>query len=118
MSSREILINTAMHTFRTVGLHPLTAFGMIVVDWMLFAAEGATLNAAWPVSIGVAIALTVPCILLQRYGYKDSWGLAIGKGMIVGVLTAIPTPLPSVVSLTGGALGTTSMLLGDGKSDG
>ena len=108
-------MNNTTHIFRTLGLHPLTAVGMIAVDGMLFAAEAGTLSALWPVSVAVAAALTIPCILVQRYGYKDPWGLAVGKGMMVGVLTAIPTPLPSVISFTGGALGTASMLLSGGK---
>jgi hypothetical protein len=93
-----------------LGLHPLVGFGMFAVDWMLFAGEGATLGVTWPVSIGIAVALTIPCILIQRYGFKEKWGLAIGKGILVGVLTAIPTALPSVVALGGGALGTIALL--------
>ena len=90
---------------KTMGLHPLVGFGMLLVDWMLFAAEGSTLGAGWIVSLGIAIALTIPCILIQRYGFKDEWGLAIGKGLLIGCLTAIPTPLPSFVPLIGGGLG-------------
>lgn len=108
-------MNNPAHIFHTLGLHPLVAFGMIAVDLMLFAAEGATFEGSWPVSVAVGIALTIPCILIQRHGYKDPWGLAVGKGMMVGLLTAIPTPLPSVITLTGGVFGTASMLLGEGK---
>jgi hypothetical protein len=90
---------------KTMGLHPLVGFGMLVVDWMLFAAEGSTLGGSWIVSVGIAIALTVPCILIQRYGFKDEWGFAIGKGLLIGCLTAIPAPLPSVVPFLGGVFG-------------
>lgn len=98
-----------------MGLHPLVGFGMFAVDWMLFAAEGSTLGASWVISIGVAIALTVPSVLIQKYGFKDEWGLAIGKGLMIGCMTAIPTALPSVVPLVGGALGTIA-LLGNSRS--
>lgn len=96
-----------MHVLRQLGLHPLVAFAMIVVDLMLIAADLAT---AATVSILVAVILTVPCVLLQRYAYKDEWGVAVGKGLIVGILTAIPTPLPSLVTGAGGIAGTIGLL--------
>jgi hypothetical protein len=43
---------------------------------------------------------------------KEPWGLAIGKGMIIGVLTAIPTPLPSILTFGGGVLGAAALLGG------
>ena len=52
-----------------------------------------------------ALALTLPCILIQRYSFKDGWGAAIGKGLLVGVLTAIPLPLGSPATLAGGVIG-------------
>jgi hypothetical protein len=96
-----------MHVLRQLGLHPLVAFAMVVVDVMLIAADLAT---AATVSVLVALVLTVPCVLLQRYAYKDEWGVAIGKGMVVGLLTAIPTPLPAIVTGVGGVAGTIGML--------
>ncbi len=92
-----------MRVLRQLGLHPLVAFAMVVVDLMLTAAD---LFTAGTVSILVAIILTIPCVLLQRYAYKDEWGVAIGKGLIVGILTAIPTPLPAIVTGLGGVAGT------------
>lgn len=83
---------------------------MVAVDSMLFGTEGSTLGASWVISIGVAIALIVPIFLIQKYGYKDGWGLAIGKGLMIGVLTAIPSALPAMFSFTGGILGTVALL--------
>ncbi len=97
-----------------LGLHPLVAFGMIAVDMMLFGGESVTVGISWPISVAVGAVLTVPCILIQKYGMKEHWGLAIGKGMLIGVLTAIPTPIPSALSLVGGGLGTAA-LLGSGS---
>ena len=62
------------------------------------------------ISIAVAIALTIPCVLIQRFGFKDEWGLAIGKGLLIGCITAVPTALPSVIPLIGGGLGTVALL--------
>ena len=98
------------------GLHPLVGFGMFAVDLMLFPVEVGTFEIGWAISIPVALALTIPSILIQRYSFHDNWGTAIGKGMLVGVLTAIPTPLPSVVPFLGGVLGV-AKLLGAGSED-
>ena len=102
---------------RSFGLHPLVGFGMFAIDMMLFDSEVLTFGLSWPISIGIGAALTVPSVLIQRYSFKDSWGAAVGKGLLVGILTAIPTPLPSLISLLGGALGTVQML-GSGKDKG
>ncbi|HEU4326491.1 MAG TPA: hypothetical protein VFS21_25340 [Roseiflexaceae bacterium] len=95
---------------QTLGLHPLVGFGMVAVDLMLFGGEAATVGVTWAVSVPVALALAIPCVLLQRYSYGDSWGVAVGKGALIGLLTAIPTPLPALVSLVGGGLGLARML--------
>jgi len=101
---------------KTTGLHPLVGFGMLAVDWMLFGAEAATLEVSWPISIAIAAALTIPCTLIQKYSFGDSWGASIGKSLLVGVVTAVPTALPSVVPLAGGVAGTIKMLT-DGKTN-
>ena len=88
-----------------LGLHPLVAFGMIAADMMLFGGEAATAGVGLAVTIPVALALAIPCILLQRYAFKDTWGAAFGKGMMVGVLTAIPFPIGSPLTIAGGILG-------------
>jgi len=82
---------------------------MVVVDLMLTAAD---LFTAGTVSVLVAAILTIPCVLLQRYAYKDEWGVAVGKGLIVGILTAIPTPLPAIVTGMGGIAGTIGLFSG------
>ena len=96
-----------MRVLRQLGLHPLVAFSMVVVDLMLTAAD---LMTAATVSVIVGLILTIPCTLLQRYAYKDEWGVAVGKGLIVGILTAIPTPLPAIVTGAGGVAGAIGLL--------
>lgn len=88
-----------------VGLHPFVAFGMVAVDMMLFGGEAATGGVALTVTIPIALALTVPCVLLQKYSFGDNWGAALGKGLMVGVLTAIPFPIGSPVTILGAILG-------------
>jgi hypothetical protein len=83
------------------GLHPLVAFALVAIDWMLFTGlEIPSLGALAAVSALVAAALFPPCVLVQRYAYGDSWGAAIGKSALGSLITAIPTGLPS--ALTGG----------------
>ena len=94
------------------GLHPFVGFGMFAVDWMMFGTNVFTIGLSFLVTIPVAIMLSIPCTLIQRFSFADDWGAAIGKGLMVGVLTAIPSPLPSVVPLVTGALGTAKVLKG------
>lgn len=86
-----------------LGLHPLVAFGMIVVDMMLFGSDAT--GVGWIASCFVGAVLTIPCVLLQKYAYKDNWIQAIAKGLIVGIITGIPTPLPSILTGVGGVMG-------------
>lgn len=102
---KELIMSKFQQFCQTTGLHPLVGIGMFAIDWMLFLSEGITLGVTWVISVGVAVAFTVPCILIQRYGFKDEWGLAIGKGLLIGCLTAVPTALPAFLPLIGGVFG-------------
>lgn len=105
---RPLLGNSLlMRVLRQLGLHPLVAFAMVIVDIMLTAADLMTVAT---VSVIVGLILTIPCTLLQRYAYKDEWGVAVAKGLIVGILTAIPTPLPAIVTGAGGVAGAIGLL--------
>jgi hypothetical protein len=80
---------------RAVGLHPLTALGLLLVDWMLFGEEVATAGVGWLISLPVGIMLGMIAYLIQRHSYKDEIAPAAAKGLLVGLLTAIPAPLSS-----------------------
>ncbi|MCE2853128.1 MAG: hypothetical protein LW717_18350 [Chloroflexaceae bacterium] len=88
---------------QTMGLHPLVGFGMAAIDLMLFGSELAGIG--WVVSIPVAVVFSIASALIQKHGFKDEWGLAIGKALLIGCLIAIPTPIGAVVPLVGGVLG-------------
>ncbi len=90
---------------QTVGLDPLVAFAVIAIDFMLFAPDSTGIG--WVISCIVGFLLIFPCILLQHFSFGDKWMVAVAKGVIVGILTAIPTPLPSVVT---GAVGVAGLL--------
>ena len=97
------------------GLHPFVGFGMFTVDWMLFGAEAGSLGMSWLVSTAVAVALTIPSILIQKSNFNDDWIGAIGKGLMIGVLTAIPTALPSFGTAFFTSLGVGKYLLQEEK---
>ena len=88
-----------------IGLHPAAA-GVIAVDLMLFGTTAATLGVGWTVSIPVGFVMGIATALIQNRGsLREDPGLAVGKGVLVGLLTAIPTPLPSVLVLGAGVAG-------------
>ncbi len=93
---------------QTIGLDPLVAFAVIAIDLMLFAPDAT--GVGWVVSCIVASLLVFPCILLQRFSFGDNWKVAIAKAIIVGILTAIPTPLPAVVTSAVGVAGLLSQI--------
>jgi hypothetical protein len=90
---------------QTLGLHPLTVLGLFVVDWMLFGGEVATAGIGWVMSIPVGAALGLAVILIQKHAYKDETMPAMAKGLLVGLITAIPTPLASLGVLPMAAFG-------------
>lgn len=96
-----------------MGLHPLVGFGMFAIDWMLFFSEVATAGISMAITIPVAVILCIASVFIQKYSFKDEWGAAFGKGLLIGLLTAIPSPLPSIVAFVGGAVGTVKVLLPD-----
>jgi hypothetical protein len=98
---------------RAVGLHPLTALGLLVVDWMLFGEEVATGGVGWLVSLPVGIILGLIAFLIQRRSSNDEFAPAAAKGLLVGLLTAIPAPLSSFGILPLAAFGAIRILSRD-----
>ncbi len=98
---------------RTLGLHPLVALLMFLLDHMLFfTLEVPTFGALVVVSVIVGAASVLPMTLIQRYAYGDPWGAALGKGLAVGILTGVPTSLPSALTAGWGLLGLAGMIGG------
>ena len=89
-----------------MGIHPAAAVGVIAVDVMLFGGTVATLGTGWAISIPVGIVLAIAVALIQHGALpRDNLALAAGKGILIGLLTAIPTPLPSAITLASGTMG-------------
>ena len=94
----------------TLGIHPLAAVVVVAVDSMLFGGTVITGSVGWLISIPVGTVLGVATGLVQRHGSpRDNRGFAVGKGLLVTVLTAIPTPLPALLVVGSGAAGAYNM---------
>jgi hypothetical protein len=87
------------------GLHPAPASLTFIVDMMLFGGEVATFGAILPLSLAAGVVLAVITFLAQRKWYGDDGEAAFIKALIVGLLTAIPTPLPAVLYVPAGVIG-------------
>jgi hypothetical protein len=87
------------------GLDPRIAFLMFVVDLMLFSGAVFTLGLLIPIAVVAGMVLGFITYRAQIKWYGDDRETALIKGVIVGLLTAIPTPLPAVVYVPSGILG-------------
>ncbi len=87
------------------GLDPRIAFLTFVVDMMLFGGNLLTSGLLLPVSVGAGLVLGFITYRAQRRWYGDDPDAALIKAAIVGLLTAIPTPLPAAVYVPSGIVG-------------
>jgi hypothetical protein len=87
------------------GLDPRIAFLMFVIDLMLFSGAVLTAGLLIPIALVAGIVLGFITYRAQMKWYGDDRDSALIKGIIVGLLTAIPTPLPAIVYLPSGVLG-------------
>jgi len=87
------------------GIDPRIAFLFFVVDMMLFGGEIATFGASIVVSVPVGIVLGWVAYRAQQRWYGDDPDTALIKALILGLLTAIPTPLPALLTVPAGLLG-------------
>lgn len=101
---------------QTFGLHPFTAIGMFAVDWLLFGEEVATGGVGWVISLPIGVLLGLVAILIQKRSYKDETRSAIAKGLVVALLTAIPTPIASLGSLPLAAFGAIKLFFKTGAT--
>lgn len=91
---------------QAISVHPLVALGVVGLDAMLFGGELATTGLGTVLLAPVAgVAVFLATLLVQRRTCQDSWGEAAGKALILGVLTAVPTPLPAFVTAALGGAG-------------
>jgi hypothetical protein len=87
------------------GLDPRIAFLTFIVDLMLFGGTVLTFGLLIPVSLAAGIVLGFITYRAQIKWYGDDNESALIKGAIIGLLTAIPTPLPAILYVPSGILG-------------
>jgi hypothetical protein len=87
------------------GIDPRIAFLTFIVDLMLNAEEFATMGLLWPLSLLAGIVLGFIAYRAQMKWYGDDSESAMIKAVMLALLTAIPTALPSVVYGTAGLIG-------------
>ena len=87
------------------GLDPRIAFLTFVVDLMLFSGDILTFGLLIPIALVAGIVLGFITYRAQMKWYGDDRESALIKAVVIGLLTAIPTPLPAVVYVPSGVLG-------------
>lgn len=87
------------------GLDPRVAFLTLIVDSMLFGGDVITGGVSIGFSVLVGVALGFVTYKAQRKWYGDDKESALLKSVILGLLTAIPAPLPAILSVPSGILG-------------
>ncbi len=97
---------TAARGFAQIfGLDPRIAALTLVVDFMLFGGEFVTAGLIWPFSVAAGLVLGLIAYKAQRRWYGDDREAALIKGLILGLLTAIPTPIPAFLYIPSGIVG-------------
>lgn len=92
------------------GLDPRVVLLTMVIDAMLFGGEYITLGTSWLLSVPVGIVLGFITYKAQRHWYRDDRESAIIKGLVVALLTAIPTSLPGFLTVPSGIMGLVHIL--------
>jgi hypothetical protein len=104
-SYHEQSARTSRGLSQLFGLDPRIAFLMFVIDLMLFSGAVLTVGLLIPIALVAGIVLGFITFRAQMKWYGDDRDSALIKGVIVGLLTAIPTPLPAIVYVPSGVLG-------------
>jgi hypothetical protein len=87
------------------GLDPRIAFLTLIVDMMLNAGDVISMGLLLPVSIAAGAVLGYIVYRAQINWYGDDKESAKIKALIIGLLTAIPTPLPELLYIPAGVVG-------------
>jgi uncharacterized membrane protein YvlD (DUF360 family) len=88
-----------------LGLDPRVAFLTLIVDVMLNAGDLVSMGLLLPVSVAAGVVLGYVVYRAQVNWYGDDKESATIKALILGLLTAIPTPIPEILYIPAGILG-------------
>lgn len=87
------------------GLDPRIAVLTFVVDTMLFGGTVVSFGLLIPIAMIAGVVLGLITYRAQIRWYGDDREAALIKGCIIGLLTAIPTPLPVLLYLPSAVIG-------------
>lgn len=90
---------------RLFGLDPRIAFLALIVDMMLNAGDVASMGLLLPVSIMAGLVMGFATYRAQINWAGDDPESAKIKALVLGLLTAIPTPLPELLYIPAGVVG-------------
>jgi hypothetical protein len=90
---------------QTLGLDVRAAVLAVVVDVVVFSATWGSFFALYIVEFMAGVVLTFITYKIQRAWYGDNHDSALIKGLIIGLLTAIPVPISGLFAGPGGLLG-------------
>jgi hypothetical protein len=80
-------------------VHPLTALATIALDSIFGVIEIFDPLLLLLTSLTVGVIGTITSAMVQRFVAREDWGLAIAKGLVMGILAGVPYPV------TGTAIG-------------
>ena len=92
------------------GLEPRIAFLTLIIDMMLNAGDLLSMGLLVPVSMLAGVVLGYVVYKAQINWYGDDSESAKIKAVVIGLLTAIPTPIPELLYLPAGLLGVFNLL--------
>jgi hypothetical protein len=104
-NSHEPTTATSRGFTQIFGLDPRIAFLTFVIDLMLFGGVVLTWGLLIPIALVAGLVLGFITYRAQMRWYGDDRESALIKGVIIGLLTAIPTPLPAILYIPSGLLG-------------
>lgn len=90
---------------QTFGLDVRAAALTFVVDTLIFGSDTLSLGVMIPVGVVAAAVLGLIVYRIQRKWYGDDHDSALIKALSIGLLTALPVPITSVLAIPAGCAG-------------
>ena len=89
-NSQVPMLSEPRHPIPPAPVHPLAALATIVLDNVFGVIELVDPLTIILTSVTVGVVCTVATTLVQRYLAKDSWGAAVAKGLVMGIIAGVP----------------------------
>lgn len=90
IESQVPLLPEPYHPVPPAPIHPLAALTTIVLDNVFGVFEIIDPLALVLTSLTIGIVGTVTTMFVQHYLSKDSWGVSIAKGLVMGIIAGVP----------------------------